>query len=149
MHARSIAMLDGWTDEEFEVLRSPWLVWGHFALTCVLFVVVIVHQWLRSGPEVPNSVGFFHPFTSDGGGGERVLWCAVREIQRADRTQCVSTGDDASGEEPARRAKERFGVELRTVGGRLRWRASSSPSGTRCSRWSARRSAARCSPRRP
>ena len=27
MHARSIAMPDGWTDEEFEVLRSPWLVW--------------------------------------------------------------------------------------------------------------------------
>ena len=126
MHARSIAMLDGWTDEEFEVLRSPWLVWGHFALTCVLFVVVIVHQWLRSGPEVPNSVGFFHPFTSDGGGGERVLWCAVREIQRA-RPDCqcvIYTGDDASGEELARRAKERFGVELRTVPGvvKLRWR---------------------------
>lgn len=126
MHARSIAMPDGWTDEEFEVLRSPWLVWGHFALTCVLFVVVIVHQWLRSGPEVPNSVGFFHPFTSDGGGGERVLWCAVREIQRA-RPDCqcvIYTGDDASGEELARRAKERFGVELRTVPGvvKLRWR---------------------------
>ena len=126
MHARSIAMLDGWTDEEFEVLRSPWLLWGHFALTCVLFVVAGVCQWLRSGPEVPNSVGFFHPFTSDGGGGERVLWCAVREIQRA-RPDCqcvIYTGDDASGEELARRAKERFGVELRTVPGvvKLRWR---------------------------
>ena len=119
-------MLDGWTDEEFEVLRSPWLVFGHFALTCVLFVVWGVCQWLRSGPEVPNSVGFFHPFTSDGGGGERVLWCAVREIQRA-RPDCqcvIYTGDDASGEELARRAKERFGVELRTVPGvvKLRWR---------------------------
>ena len=126
MHARSIAMLDGWTDEEFEVLRSPWLLWGHFALTCVLFVVAGVCQWLRSGPEVPNSVGFFHPFTSDGGGGERVLWCAVREIQRA-RPDCqcvIYTGDDATGEELARRAKERFGVELRAVPGvvKLRWR---------------------------
>ena len=119
-------MPDGWTDEEFEVLRSPWLVFGHFALTCVLFVVWGVCQWLRSGQEVPNSVGFFHPFTSDGGGGERVLWCAVREIQRA-RPDCqcvIYTGDDASGEELARRAKERFGVELRTVPGvvKLRWR---------------------------
>ena len=42
-------MPDGWTDEEFEVLRSPWLVFGHFALTCVLFVVWGVCQWLRSG----------------------------------------------------------------------------------------------------
>lgn len=27
------------------------------------------------------SVGFFHPYCSAGGGGERVLWCAVRAIQ--------------------------------------------------------------------
>ena len=55
-----------------------------------------------------------------------MLWCAVREIQRA-RPDCqcvIYTGDDASGEELARRAKERFGVELRTVPGvvKLRWR---------------------------
>jgi alpha-1,2-mannosyltransferase len=35
--------------------------------------------WSRS----KGSVGFFHPFTSDGGGGERVLWCAIREVQAA------------------------------------------------------------------
>ena len=26
----------------------------------------------------PRTIGFFHPFTSDGGGGERVLWQMVK-----------------------------------------------------------------------
>ena len=30
----------------------------------------------------PNTIGFFHPFANDGGGGERVLWCAVAVVQR-------------------------------------------------------------------
>ena len=102
---------DGWSDEE--TFKMPmWAMWAHFAATCLLFTVTGLVQWLRSGTRVPNSVGFFHPFTSDGGGGERVLWCAVRETQRA-RPDCqcvVYTGDDASGDELARRAQERFGV---------------------------------------
>ena len=28
------------------------------------------------------TVGFFHPYCNAGGGGERVLWCAVRSIQK-------------------------------------------------------------------
>ena len=27
-------------------------------------------------------VGFFHPYCNAGGGGERVLWCAIRSIQK-------------------------------------------------------------------
>ena len=27
------------------------------------------------------NVGIFHPYCNAGGGGERVLWCAVRAIQ--------------------------------------------------------------------
>ena len=117
---------DGWSDEE--TFKMPmWAMWAHFAATCVLFAVTGLVQWLRSGTRVPNSVGFFHPFTSDGGGGERVLWCAVRETQRA-RPDCqcvIYTGDDASGEELARRAQERFGVRLSSPPGvvKLKWRA--------------------------
>ena len=32
--------------------------------------------------KVPVVVGFFHPYCNAGGGGERVLWTAVRAIQR-------------------------------------------------------------------
>ncbi|KAF3333914.1 GDP-Man:Man(3)GlcNAc(2)-PP-Dol alpha-1,2-mannosyltransferase [Carex littledalei] len=61
-----------------------------------------------------KSVGFFHPYTNDGGGGERVLWCAVRAVQQENPgLECaVFTGDDASPESLSIRARDRFGVEL-------------------------------------
>lgn len=59
-------------------------------------------------------VAFFHPFTNDGGGGERVLWCAVRAIQEV--APClpvvVYTGDPATPQSLAARALDRFGVQL-------------------------------------
>lgn len=67
-------------------------------------------------------MGFFHPFTNDGGGGERVLWCMVQALQASfrddsgrDAAACewvVYTGDEASPESLALRAKELFGIEL-------------------------------------
>lgn len=61
-----------------------------------------------------KSVGFFHPYTNDGGGGERVLWCAVRAVQQENPgLECaVFSGDDASPESLSIRARDRFGVEL-------------------------------------
>nr|XP_010938737.1 GDP-Man:Man(3)GlcNAc(2)-PP-Dol alpha-1,2-mannosyltransferase [Elaeis guineensis] len=61
-----------------------------------------------------RAVGFFHPYTNDGGGGERVLWCAVRAIQEVnpDVDCAVYTGDDASPQSLADRALDRFGVKL-------------------------------------
>ena len=87
---------------------------AHWAFSLALVLVGLLASWLRSGRRVERSVGFFHPFTSDGGGGERVLWCAVREVQSADPTveTVVYTGDDLSGVELARRAADRFGVVL-------------------------------------
>lgn len=31
--------------------------------------------------KVPIVVGFFHPYCNAGGGGERVLWTAIRALQ--------------------------------------------------------------------
>lgn len=62
-----------------------------------------------------RAVGFFHPFTNDGGGGERVLWCAVKAIQEEcpDLDSVIYTGDhDASSQSLKARAIERFGVQL-------------------------------------
>ncbi|CAA7028910.1 unnamed protein product [Microthlaspi erraticum] len=62
-----------------------------------------------------RAVGFFHPYTNDGGGGERVLWCAVKAIQEEtpDLDCVVFTGDhDSSSDSLARRAVDRFGVHL-------------------------------------
>ncbi|XP_022942931.1 GDP-Man:Man(3)GlcNAc(2)-PP-Dol alpha-1,2-mannosyltransferase [Cucurbita moschata] len=70
---------------------------------------------LNSRRNRKRAVGFFHPYTNDGGGGERVLWCAVKAIQDENPSlECVVfTGDhDASPESLMARAVDRFGVKL-------------------------------------
>lgn len=64
-----------------------------------------------------RAVGFFHPYTNDGGGRERVLWCAVKAIQEEtshlDLDCVIYTGDhDASPHSLMARALDRFGVKL-------------------------------------
>lgn len=62
------------------------------------------------------TIGFFHPYCNAGGGGERVLWCAIRSLQnRYDFVKCVVyTGDtDASPIQILKRAKERFNIDLK------------------------------------
>lgn len=56
-------------------------------------ILLLVRQWvqqraktllphLKSEGESSLSVGFFHPYCNAGGGGERVLWIAIRAIQK-------------------------------------------------------------------
>ncbi|CAI5987252.1 unnamed protein product [Closterium sp. NIES-65] len=83
------------------------------ALLLLPVILVLVRFYIRSRVK-RHSFGFFHPFTNDGGGGERVLWCAVRAIQELDPSaQCfVYTGDVASPDSLAERAHNLFGVVL-------------------------------------
>lgn len=36
----------------------------------------------KAGNDKLVHVGFFHPYCNAGGGGERVLWCAIRGLLR-------------------------------------------------------------------
>lgn len=59
--------------------------------------------------------GFFHPYCNAGGGGEKVLWRAVRETLSYDRNcyVVVYTGDvDSSREEIIRNVRHRFDYEM-------------------------------------
>jgi alpha-1,2-mannosyltransferase len=49
----------------------------------------------KAGQDWDGIVGFFHPFCNAGGGGERVLWAAIRATQqRWPKAKCiVYTGD--------------------------------------------------------
>jgi len=61
------------------------------------------------------SIAFFHPYCNAGGGGERVLWCAVNAVNTAYPKVkiVVYTGDlDVSPAEIIKRAKQRFNIEL-------------------------------------
>lgn len=83
-----------------------------FAVSLSLFLSVINARKSRK-----RAVGFFHPYTNDGGGGERVLWCAVKAIQEEnpDLDCVIFTGDhDSSSDSLARRAVDRFGVHLQS-----------------------------------
>eukprot|EP00937_MAST-01D_sp_MAST-1D-sp2_P002118 g2118.t1 len=69
----------------------------------------------------PLVLGFFHPYCNSGGGGERVLWCALRALEdmagageRGRQLRAVIYTGDVGVPSHAilARAKERFGVEL-------------------------------------
>ncbi|KAH8899717.1 GDP-Man:Man(3)GlcNAc(2)-PP-Dol alpha-1,2-mannosyltransferase [Thozetella sp. PMI_491] len=60
-------------------------------------------------------VGFFHPFCNAGGGGERVLWAAIRATQkRWPKAKCIIyTGDhDADKNQILARVETRFNIHL-------------------------------------
>ncbi|CAO3699506.1 unnamed protein product [Rhizopus microsporus] len=65
--------------------------------------------------EEPLFLGLFHPYCNAGGGGERVLWTCVRDIQKEFRNVIcvVYTGDlDASKEQILAKVKNGFSIEL-------------------------------------
>ncbi|CAZ81070.1 unnamed protein product [Tuber melanosporum] len=67
------------------------------------------------GERKATVVGFFHPYCNAGGGGERVLWAAIRATQeRWDDVLCVVyTGDqDADKETILSTVKSRFDIHL-------------------------------------
>ncbi|KAI8956941.1 glycosyltransferase family 4 protein [Daldinia sp. FL1419] len=60
-------------------------------------------------------IGFFHPFCNAGGGGERVLWAAVRATQKRwpNAKIVVYTGDhDISKESILSRVKNTFSIDI-------------------------------------
>ncbi|KAF1940848.1 alpha-1,2-mannosyltransferase ALG11 [Clathrospora elynae] len=65
--------------------------------------------------EWDGIVGFFHPFCNAGGGGERVLWAAIRATQkRWPKATCVVyTGDhDVDKVAILKRVTDRFNIQL-------------------------------------
>ncbi|ROV96952.1 hypothetical protein VSDG_04183 [Cytospora chrysosperma] len=69
----------------------------------------------KADREWSGVVGFFHPFCNAGGGGERVLWAAIRATQKRwpNAKIVVYTGDhEATKEQILGRVKDRFNVHL-------------------------------------
>lgn len=69
----------------------------------------------QSDDEWEGIIGFFHPFCNAGGGGERVLWAAIRATQkRWPKATCVVYTGDHDATKPAilERVKNRFNIRL-------------------------------------
>ncbi|KAL4181887.1 hypothetical protein AMTRI_Chr12g273300 [Amborella trichopoda] len=86
------------------------LITGFIAIVLSYFAFLI----MKGRISRKRAIGFFHPYTNDGGGGERVLWCAVKAVQELNpNLDCVVyTGDEASPQSLMARALDRFGVKL-------------------------------------
>ncbi|XP_052796296.1 GDP-Man:Man(3)GlcNAc(2)-PP-Dol alpha-1,2-mannosyltransferase-like isoform X2 [Mya arenaria] len=95
-----------------------------FFIAVVYLLVMILRYRIKSssnslkrdrGWEKKTVVGFFHPYCNAGGGGERVLWVAIRSLQLSHPdVQCiVYTGDcDATSQEILAKADQRFNITL-------------------------------------
>ncbi|KAM4860302.1 GDP-Man:Man(3)GlcNAc(2)-PP-Dol alpha-1,2-mannosyltransferase isoform 2-T3 [Thomomys bottae] len=61
------------------------------------------------------TIAFFHPYCNAGGGGERVLWCALRALQKKypEAVYIVYTGDvNVTGQQILEGAFRRFNIRL-------------------------------------
>jgi alpha-1,2-mannosyltransferase len=87
-----------------------------FFVACRFVLLKRVEAPLVGGKK-PLVIGFFHPYCNSGGGGERVLWCALRALgelhKKTPLSIVVYTGDvDQKPEAILARAIDRFGVKL-------------------------------------
>ncbi|XP_051914747.1 GDP-Man:Man(3)GlcNAc(2)-PP-Dol alpha-1,2-mannosyltransferase [Hippocampus zosterae] len=114
-------------DELVQCLCFLWKVLFHVLFVCLLLIAVLVllmlavRLWLkgkrnsRYARTRRHAVAFFHPYCNAGGGGERVLWCAIRALQRRypDVDIVVYTGDlGVSAHEIVDGARRRFNIVL-------------------------------------
>ncbi|KAH9523177.1 asparagine-linked glycosylation protein [Bulinus truncatus] len=105
------------------------LIASMMVISGILFIILftllffLMRLWLKKRSKIfydaqgnkRISLAFFHPYCNAGGGGERVLWVAIRSVQkRYPNIQCVVyTGDiDASSAEILDRARQRFNIVL-------------------------------------
>ncbi|XVE99795.1 hypothetical protein REPUB_Repub03eG0231700 [Reevesia pubescens] len=94
---------------------TNWIPFWSLITLQLATILLLASQILNHRKNKKTAVGFFHPYTNDGGGGERVLWCAVKAIQEQNPNldSIIFTGDhDTSSQSLISRASDRFGVHL-------------------------------------
>ncbi|KAJ8352599.1 hypothetical protein SKAU_G00240750 [Synaphobranchus kaupii] len=110
-----------------DLIRLLWSLLLPCLYLCLLLTAILVllvtglRMWLqrarsaRRARENCPTVAFFHPYCNAGGGGERVLWCALRALQNRyqDVSFVVYTGDQGvTGEQIVDGARRRFDIRL-------------------------------------
>ena len=98
---------------------SATFVIGLFAAVVIAFIRFRLCYGSGRAKSDVVTVGFFHPYCDAGGGGERVLWCAIKAMSKRYPKSCkfvVYTGDIGSApDQMLARAKARFQIDLSEV----------------------------------
>ncbi len=106
------------------VLSYISLILSLIVIVVVSFIILYLYikfRIFKSGASNKNKnedqrvIAFFHPYCDAGGGGERVLWCGVRAIQKKYPAEklVIFTGDvDSAPDQIVARAKQRFDIDL-------------------------------------
>lgn len=81
-------------------------------LIIVLIVYLIVRRYANSDKPARN-IGFFHPYANTCGGGERVLWCAIKALDGTGIRVFIYTGDIETDDEILTRCTNRFNIVLK------------------------------------
>ncbi|XP_038674091.1 GDP-Man:Man(3)GlcNAc(2)-PP-Dol alpha-1,2-mannosyltransferase isoform X1 [Scyliorhinus canicula] len=119
----------GWCACEFLRFMFSLIIPMLFVTAGLLVLIVVVLLYIRFGicpkkkitqsprknGKMPPVVAFFHPYCNAGGGGERVLWCAIRALQKRyeDIIIIIYTGDkNATDQEIIDGAYRRFNIKL-------------------------------------
>jgi len=109
--------LEGWLDTAYTLASASLLT--SLVLLLLLGLAALVVRLLaarqRARQPVQLSAAFFHPYCNAGGGGERVLWCAVRAVQaRYPAVRLIIyTGDtDAAPDMILAKARDRFNMDI-------------------------------------
>ncbi|XP_043854744.1 GDP-Man:Man(3)GlcNAc(2)-PP-Dol alpha-1,2-mannosyltransferase isoform X2 [Dromiciops gliroides] len=102
----------------------PGLIISILLCICLIIVLWRIRMELRKKKKSMSAyrskknqmvIAFFHPYCNAGGGGERVLWCALRALQKKyhEATYVVYTGDEnVTGEQILDDAFRRFNIKL-------------------------------------
>uniref|UniRef100_A0A8D0BGL9 GDP-Man:Man(3)GlcNAc(2)-PP-Dol alpha-1,2-mannosyltransferase n=1 Tax=Salvator merianae TaxID=96440 RepID=A0A8D0BGL9_SALMN len=106
-------------------LAIPALILSGILCVCLFVLLFGLRLWfqqrkkqlipLKQNGKRPFVVAFFHPYCNAGGGGERVLWCALRALQKrySNAYYIIYTGDtDTTEENILEGAYRRFNIRL-------------------------------------
>lgn len=102
-------------------LLLPLIFLSALLVALLVLLLLAVRLWLqgirdaRRARDGRPTVAFFHPYCNAGGGGERVLWCAIRALQNryTDVNFVVYTGDlGVTGQQIVAGAQRRFNIVL-------------------------------------
>ena len=61
--------------------------------TCIAIGLFFIYWKYLKSKAPKNSIGLFHPFCNQGGGGEKVLYSILRSLQNDDLQFFIYTGD--------------------------------------------------------